>query len=300
MIKHSIIAIMMLSPMCMVAQEKMNIQFKDATSVSYDVESVEKITFSEEQTPPQPTAGQLVQVGEWAFTYNDQGQCTALKNLEENYTYNIDYIKGTISVMGMSMGNFKLNDRGCLESMTIQAEGMGQGTITMTYNSEGYIIKAVVESSFFDDSQRSESTFNWSNNNLTSYSTHDSGTDDGEPYDDTETCTFTYSDKVNTLGQWTCAQWGNGEPDDLPVQWLGWMGKPSKNFISKVVWSFSFDSYTESDNVSYTFNDDGTINTEIFGDDVCQYRYAGESKAKAPKKAILKGLFGRKAKHAHK
>lgn len=295
MIKQSIIAIMFLSPMCMVAQEKMNIQFKNATSVSYDVEAIENITFSEEQTPSQPLNGQLVQVGTMTFGYDSQGRCNSVRDPEEELALEFNYSNGKITTNGHHIGYFKLNNQGYFESLKCSYDGV-YDELTLKYDDQGHIINAVEMLGDGEISENYDYKFNWSNGNLISVDLRYYGVDDYSPYDETEKCTYTYNDKINSLGQWTIAQFGNGEFDDVSTSWLGLiggMGKPSKNFISKIEWAFYADSETESRNISYTFNTDGTINTEKFGNDVYRYRYAGESKASSPRKASLKKLFGR-------
>ncbi len=302
MIRQGIIAIMMLSPGYMVAQEKMNIQFKDATSVSYDVESIEKITFSEEQIYPQPTAEKLIQVGAMTFGYDSQGRCNSVNDPEEELYLEFNYSNNEISTFGHHIGSFKLNNQGYFESLKCLFDDVYHD-INLEYDGQGYIIKVLEKLGDGEISENYDYTFNWSNGNLIAVDVRYYGVDDYSAYNEIEKCTYTYSNQINQLEQWTIAQFDNGEFDDISTSWLGLiggMGKPSQNFISKITWTYNATSEIESLNVSYTFNADGTIGTERVGDDVLPYRYASGKKSRSTGKGALKGLFGRKVRRSHK
>lgn len=262
----------------------MKITFNDTKTVSYDVESIADITFTESGddpvTPPATSDKVLVtQIsdgnGGAIYTYDAQDRCTSMYidgfiNLEFNYE------TMTIELMGYSVGTFTLTPQGYFSSQKIDFMGFKYEFI-MDYDSNGHLSHGTEKALDEDGYYETKLDIFWENNLLVKVV--------GEVIEEIEgttevypgVYTVTYSQQENKANQWTLAMIGE---EGLAFQCIsGMYGKAPVCLPNAIRW----DEDSASDSVSYTFNSDGSINTETIGNDVYRYYYGGRSASPAKK-----------------
>lgn len=280
-----------------IAQDKMNIKFVEGSTQSFDVEQIDEITFTEDDTPtPTPPAVpdngiRIASINNMKFGYDDQGRLVSFTD-PDDLTTTLDYTTGAVKMMGITVGSFKLNAGGYLSQFTIDFMSE-KSTIYFTYNSDWQLVN--VKSTFNYTGPDSEyitndNTYTWNNGLLENlYCVY---TFDGEQ--DIEVCDYQYSDKENTFNQWTfaCAAFGSydieeDEDDNILTAMVlaNMVGVAPARFPSSYRWEDE-----GATPVSYTFNSNGTVDTEKVGRLSYQYTYVTPKAAAASKDKVARAL----------
>lgn len=293
-----LVAAMLLSTVGANAQEKMQVHLKSSQLVEYDVNQVEKVTFTEGQpvTPPTPSQKVMVKsVDDVTFTYDAQGRCTGYTEQEDGYGigWTFDYATMSIGIMGMPLGQFEINEAGYLTRLYFNLMG-AVSEATMEYDADGYLIHEVVKNSSPDGSyQNAEATLTWENGLLTKSHTvgDEYEADEDECIKQIDDNVYFYSDRENVLGQWTYAM---TDMEDNPLVLTGMFGKAPAKFPSGAKMTGNWDG-EEYHKVSYTFNADGTVATETMDGTTYTYTYYSSSNLPAKALRMLALPFGKKA-----
>ncbi len=250
------------------AQEKMNIRFIDSSTVSYDVDKIEKITFSTStpDIPPTPSGkhARVIQAGNFHYFYDAEGRCNQIIDYNDNLELKINYADKTFVFNGTQVATFDIDSQGRITEL---AETGGDGFVKSDYeyDTEGHLIKLTEVYSFPDEKYNGTMTFFWENGNMTHAI---------ETLEEVGQETFTsklevsYSEYENRHSQWT---FGMLEDNELGISIIGMFGTPPRDFPSTTCWD------TDSPvHISYIFNHDGTVNTETVGSKTFEYRYETE------------------------
>lgn len=272
------------------AQEKMNVQLKSSQTISYNVDDVEKVTFSEasSEEPVQPGNYGIhpTQIGNCHYTYDEKGRLTSMA--DEDGQYRLDYTTMTMSFDGMQVGTFELNADGYI-SKSEAFSGYGNSTETFTYE-DGHVVEYTLFYKDEEETERAVQKFIWENGNLVkiiddSYFT-------SNKYNDSEyhdVLFVTYSSQDNPSGQVTKGMLGQGNYDEFIMHQTGMLGAGSKKLPVSAYWTYDGDP-SSPDTYSYTLNANGTVAVETINGEPVAYRY--DSDNKAPKKKGRKhGLF---------
>lgn len=246
------------------AQEVMNLNLNNGSNVKYNVDEIKEITFEETSTsvePPVPTAKILVsRINDITFTYDSSGRCTMIYYEDEEIGYGFDYSSGRVTCMGFNVGNFTMNSNGYLDTFVIDFFG-AYSKMTMAYDADGYLSKVKIDSIDEDGPYSIEDNMTWNEGLLMQIQEWQKDEEGLEEY----LQTFTYSDKKNELSQFTM---GMMNDEDLPLQVIGFFGKPPVKFPSASKWNT--DALKK---INYTFNSDGTVKTETIGGHDYDYQY---------------------------
>lgn len=268
--KYAVLGIMLAGTVAAEAKDVMVVRMNDGSESKYDVEAVDEIVFDESAEPVvPPTPAERVRptaIGPWEFHYDSDGRCVLIVDNADEITFGFDYAKGVFSVMDYPVGTFKVNEHGFLTELNI--DFIGSSHEKVTYDEEGHIIRVQSESYDGDEHLVADDNFVWKDGLLLELNISEESSYDGHWEDQ---LVFTYSDIANPLGQCTI---GMGDMEDVPFCAAGLQGIAPVKFPTSSKWST--DMVKE---ISYTFNDNGTINTEKVGSTTFDYHYAASGKA---------------------
>jgi len=239
------------------------------------------------QTPAATYAGKLVaQAGKYRYMHDDNNRCYKIYN--GNFgSYAIDYDKGTIYIEeDDEMLSVTFNGKGYITELngtwSYEDEGVsesGKGRITFEYNSNGQLIKETSVSSGVeiengkrhDISASYQAAHTWKDNNHISSVCKSVESEDGKTDVYENTYTVRYSDIKNVTGQNTFAMtYALNQELYEPLVLTGMFGNGSAYMPSEVEWTLkeSYDgnerTYNGTEYASYSLNDNGTVNTEMF------------------------------------
>ncbi len=287
--RYTLYSLLLATCLTSVAKDKMKITFKDAPTVSYDVESITDITFTESPddpvTPPAPSNKVLVlRIDDAYYTYDAQGRCTSMTSSDDELSLSFNYETMSINMYGYTIGNFTLSPQGYFSTLSIDFMGE-KDNLTIEYNSEGYITNAKEVNSNDEHYYEDNVEFYWENNLLVKVIEHEIETEDGHHTDDTDVLTLTYSQQENKTNQWTVAMLEDNGFGALLV--TGMCGNAPARLPGSIKWSYS----TEQ-SVYYTLNPDGSIKTETIGNETYNYYYISDLSA-SPLKKSMKNIMRR-------
>lgn len=264
------------------AQEVMNVNLNNGASVKYNVDEIKDITFEEPTAPVEPPVQdkgvKVASINDIQFKYDSQGRCTSIVYTDEDVDYSFDYSSGIFSCMGFPVGKFTLTGSGYLQTLEINFLG-AWSKMTMEYTPEGRLALVIADSIDEDGPYSLTDHITWKDGLLTQVQEWQKDEDGEEEY----LLNFTYSDKENSLGQFTLGMMNEG---DLPLQVTGLFGKAPVKFPSSSKW--------DSDpvqKISYSFNSDGTVATETVGG--YDYNYTYNTRAAMPAERSVKRALGR-------
>lgn len=261
------------------AQDVMKITFTDATSTTYDVDAISEITFEGTSTPVvPPTPGEKVlvtRINDMTYTYDSEGRCTSFFDGDVIMEFNYSTMK--FSMEGYELGSFSLTPEGYLKSLYMNFMG-ASNTVDIKYDENGRMVEQKATYDYGGgESGWSVNTFVW-NNNVIDHVVSE-GIEEGDEF--AETLEYKYSDTPNALGQWTLAM-GDIEAD-FQLSVTGMYGVAPALFPCWCKWS------TDSpDDISYTFNTNGTVSTEKFRSKTYTYSYGAQQKAPRKKGKLNK------------
>lgn len=276
-----IVALLSGSALSLGARDMMTIRFTSEPEQSFPVEAIDEIVFNEADepvVPDLPSDRVLVKsINEATFIYDENGRCTDINDFDGEFDYHFDYKNNTLSMWDYTVGTFTLTKEGFLKTMKISFMG-ATSEATYSYDNDGHLIRVVGESSGYGENYSSDNKLTWEDGLLVKMECYEE--DEDGPFE--STLTISYSDTPNSLNQFTSGMLDN---EDLPLQVIGFYGKAPVKFPKLLKWS------TDSPvSIKYTFNTDGTVNTETCGNTPYQYEYYAKSKAPADKEKIVKAL----------
>lgn len=234
----------------------------------------------------------LSQVGYLRFYYDEKGRPESISHSGDFIS--IDYAKGTIEDDSEEVTyKFCLNGSGFISSISgsYDEEGgdykeKGSGSASYSYDGNGRLTKYSDKGSYsgmedgekYSGSYTSTTTLSYDNGKLMKVVASYTEIEDGEKWSGKAICTMEYDDGVmNTLGQHTFGNYYalmEAEIAGAELYLVGLLGRPSSCLPSKISIQFIYDDddYTNSKNVSYSFNSDGTLNSE-WGFNTVSYSY---------------------------
>lgn len=258
-------------------------------------------------TPQGPTAnydGKLLSsVGSYSFQYDDKGRCVKI-SYSGSEEASIDYERG-IAVIDGDEYHVKFNSAGYITSMTASYTEKEDGvtykvssTQNFSYNSDGRMTGGTDKSTetasasgqSYSSTYEANMKCTYDGGLLTRVVLTEVDKEDGQTNTYEETYDITYGSQDNKYGQWTEAN-ENIVLESDGAGFVGLLGKASSKLIASYTETEKENGRvtdTETNNVTYGLNTDGTINTERIGRySAYAYRYgtytgSNGAKAKAP------------------
>ena len=208
------------------------------------------------------------------------------------------YLEGGSTEETTIFSNFSINSNGYITKFTLSVDYSDTdydesysetATCNLTYDSSGQLTKMVASGSYketyegetYSGSSSSTTIYTWSDGMLTSV-TYSGGNSE---YEWTESVTYDYGDKeyVNSTRQYVNStaefSWG----DYTALAFLGYFGVGTTYLPVAMTYEVEEiedgDTYqwTYNDEFSYGFNDNGTVNWEIWDGDMVYYTYSDGS-----------------------
>lgn len=251
----------------------------------------------DEKTPQGPVityAGKLPSYANGCtFKYDENGRCVEVKS--GSYVLaEIDYDKGLLFSEDEE-AEVRFTAEGYIKSINVSWEeeddygtSRGSGKVSFSYKG-GQLTSYEVsskESGMDEEGKYSykgtyKATCTWKNGNLVKVESRGSEEGDGEKWEENCTYTIEYGEEKNNLGQFTIVQTEVLDMEDFDVLGLvGMLGKASAYFpVSYTTVECSIDSdgeeyeETKDSNMTYTFNQDGTIKVERIRNTPYTYSY---------------------------